>query len=72
VESMFAQIAPDVSERLCGGWLAVSSRNAPLRIGVTANTEGEVRAAFNQALIAWEAILQSEASNDDQTERRCQ
>jgi hypothetical protein len=53
-------IAPNVRERQCGGWLAVSEANADLKIGVTADTEAGARAAFASALIKWEKILKSE------------
>lgn len=53
------QIAPEISKRRSGGWIAVSGRDAPLKIGVTANSEEDARAAFNQAVIEWETILKS-------------
>lgn len=53
------EIAPKVRERQCGGWLAVSEENAELKIGVTADTEEGARAAFSNALIRWDKILNS-------------
>jgi hypothetical protein len=46
-----------MTPRACGGWLAVSPRWSPVRIGVTAATEGEAREAFGRALMRWEEIL---------------
>ena len=52
-------IAPRLIERRCGGWLAVSNSTAPLKIGVTADTEEQAREAFGQAVREWEAILRT-------------
>jgi hypothetical protein len=71
VEKKSMQIVPEITERRCGGWIAVSRRDAPLKIGVTAKSEGEARLAFDQAVIEWEKILNSETS-EDHAERRCQ
>jgi hypothetical protein len=51
--------APIISARRCGGWLAVSERDAPLKIGVTAPTEEQAKADFAQAVLDWERILDS-------------
>jgi hypothetical protein len=72
MEAKSMQMVPEISKRRCGGWIAVSGREAPLKIGVTANTEEEARAPFNQAVIEWEEILNSETSKGHQAERRCQ
>ena len=48
---------PVVSERECGGWLATTPPESELRIGVTALTEGEVRALFERAMHRWVAAL---------------
>ena len=66
MEAKSMQMVPEISKRRCGG------REAPLKIGVTANTEEEARAPFNQAVIEWEEILNSETSKGHQAERRCQ
>lgn len=63
------QIVPQIIKRQCGGWIAVSGKDASLKIGVTASTEEEARAAFHQAMLEWEEILNAE---DDQEERRFQ
>lgn len=62
MEADSKEIVPEVSPRSCGGWIAVSGPDAPLRIGVIADTEEEVRAAFDQAVSRWEKILSSEKS----------
>lgn len=48
---------PALIRRLSGGWLAVSPVDARLRIGVTAPTEEEARAAFRVELSRWFEIL---------------
>jgi hypothetical protein len=48
---------PILIERACGGWLAVTQPDDSLRIGVTADTEAEARAAFDEAVVAWERLL---------------
>lgn len=53
------RIAPRLLERRCGGWLAASEAGAPLRIGVTAETEDLARIAFAQAVKEWNRILQT-------------
>lgn len=60
MDSGFRHITPIISERLCGGWIAVSDRHAPLKIGVTAPTEEQAKSDFAQALLEWEAILRTE------------
>ncbi len=50
---------PRIRERRCGGWIAVSDINSPLKIGVTADTEDQVRMAFVQAVSEWREILNS-------------
>ena len=55
--------APRVTERTCGGWLAVSGVGASLKIGVTADTEEQARIGLAQAEREWEAILASEPQN---------
>lgn len=62
------RIAPEVRERQCGGWIAVSRGAAEIKIGVTAETEEGARTAFREALSRWERILNSA----DQSDRRCQ
>jgi hypothetical protein len=55
----FEHISPEITERHCGGWIAVSEVGATLRIGVTAPTEDAARTAFAQALAEWSNILAS-------------
>lgn len=44
------EIEPRVIQRYCGGWLAVSHRDSPIKIGVTAQTEADARKKFAVAL----------------------
>ena len=53
----YNQIKPILAERTCGGWLATAPKWSPLRIGVTAATEAEVKEAFRVALRQWSALL---------------
>lgn len=52
-------IEPELSERVCGGWLAVTPSEAALRIGVVARTEMEARERFKQSVARWQANLQA-------------
>lgn len=62
------KVAPRIRERRCGGWLAVSLADAPLKIGVTADTEDQAREAFAQAVREWEVILTSDRSHDESSD----
>lgn len=53
------EIEPELSERVCGGWLAVAPCEAALRIGVVAKTELEARERFRQSVERWLANLQA-------------
>ena len=44
---------PNVTERRCGGFLAVSPRFAQVKIGVVADTEQAVREAFKISYGEW-------------------
>jgi len=50
---ILAAQVPIVVPRQCGGWLAVSPRQATLRIAVTAATEGEAKRSFTELLGRW-------------------
>lgn len=50
-------IRPEIVERSCGGWLAHAPAGAVLTIGVTAESEGEARQRFGEALALWRALL---------------
>ena len=62
MEIQTIQLCPRISKSRCGGWIAVSEADAPLKIGVTADTEEEAPAAFVQAVSEWEMILNSQTS----------
>jgi len=44
-------------ERECGGWLAVTAPGNSPKIGVTAASPGEAKAAFAKADHAWRRLL---------------
>jgi hypothetical protein len=48
---------PTLVQRQSGGWLATTGPDDALHIGVTADTEAEVRERFNEAVTAWERLL---------------
>ena len=50
------EVSPHIVPRECGGWLAVTPRGSALQMGVTADTETEVRAKFCESLARWLAI----------------
>lgn len=56
------EIRPEMIRRVCGGWLAVSPKNARLRVGVTAATEDDARELFRQTIERWVEILAAEQS----------
>jgi hypothetical protein len=56
-EEDIAEIQPNITSRACGGWLAVSPKWSPLRIGVIAPTKLDAADAFRRALGYWAAVL---------------
>jgi hypothetical protein len=52
-----AQIRPDVARTAWGGWLAVSPKWSPVRIGVVAATQSKAADAFRHALGCWAEAL---------------
>lgn len=52
---------PVLIERACGGWLAVSKPESPLKIGVTAETEDGARMAFDRAVGEWSVLTDESA-----------
>lgn len=53
----FGVVEPILSERACGGWLAVGAPESLLRIGVTAESRERALAEFAAAVRRWEALL---------------
>ena len=49
--------SPRLVQRKCGGWMALSSRDDRLRIGVTAATAEEASSRYVAALMEWGATL---------------
>lgn len=56
-EDHIADIRPEVTQMARGGWLAVSPKWAPLRIGVVAATKPLAAEAFQAALARWTEVL---------------
>lgn len=52
-------VKPELIERHCGGWLAVTPRGWPLSIGVTADTESDAIKEFEVALDRWYRIKEN-------------
>lgn len=52
-----AQVEPNVSSRSCGGWLAYSTDESPLKIGVTASDRDSALKAYSDALAQWKRNL---------------
>jgi hypothetical protein len=69
-------IVPIVVARQCGGWLATSPRGSRFMIGVTADTEDQVRADFDRSIAGWSAmfeqaqVLNAAADEHEQTALR--
>lgn len=53
----FGRVEAVVTERACGGWLAVSAPGALLRVGATGTTESEALAGFERAVRRFEALV---------------
>jgi len=53
-------VKPQLIERKCGGWLAITPRGCVLSIGVTAETKLEAERAFEVALDRWSNIKETE------------
>lgn len=54
-------VKPELIERKCGGWLAVTPRGWPLSIGVTAATNADAKREFEAALDRWSKIKETRA-----------
>jgi hypothetical protein len=54
------QIQPKVVPRECGGWLATTPDVAPVRVGVTGETENAAREAFAISLGRWKSLVQED------------
>jgi hypothetical protein len=53
----FGRVEAVVTERACGGWLAVSAPGSILSVGTTGTTDGEARAEFEGAVRRFEALV---------------
>jgi hypothetical protein len=47
---------PRLIARECGGWLAVSPPESPLKLAVIGDTEAAARAAFDVEAKAWDRL----------------
>ena len=54
---MFEHIEPTLLPRQAGGWLAVSERSAPIRIGVIGLSQEDARDKFRAEAREWGALL---------------
>lgn len=52
-------IVPRMIRRKCGGWIALSSRDCWLKIGVVGKTESEARSKFQSSFSEWIETLKS-------------
>lgn len=55
-----AGVGCEIVHHRCGGWLAYSSRDQTLRIGVTARTEGEAVERYQAAVAEWRSNIEAE------------
>lgn len=51
------EIRPQLTERACGGWLAVTPADAAVCLGVTGPTENKARENFSRSFDRWKEIL---------------
>lgn len=52
---------PELVQVNSGEWLATTSANSPLRIGVMGITENDARTLFHASLTRWREINEAEA-----------
>lgn len=57
-------LEPELIERARGGWLAVTRREAPIRIGAAGRTEDEAREGFARLVAQWEKSREEEKSEN--------
>jgi len=60
--SWFGSVEPRLIRRYCGGWLAVSPPDAPLHIGVVAETADRARTNYAHELGEWRRLLEQPPS----------
>lgn len=53
-------INPRVIKRVRGGFLALSPRNAPIKVGAVAGTEEDARKAFSAIVLNWRRSREAE------------
>jgi hypothetical protein len=53
-------LAPRLIRRPRGGWLALTTPEAPIRIGASGATELEARAAFDLLVHSWKSARDAE------------
>ena len=58
-ENLIKQIEPDLLERHCGGWLAKSPGNCPIKIGITGHTKEDAKARYQLSIRKWVDTLYS-------------
>jgi hypothetical protein len=56
-------IDPKVIKRVRGGFLALSPRNAPLKVGAVATTEEDAREAFAAVVTSWRRSRDAEEAS---------
>jgi len=56
---------PTLSERACGGWLAVSPVTAPIRFGVTGPTKETATEGFSHSARRWVQIIYGERGESE-------
>ena len=71
--TMALQALPDLIERQCGGWLAVSPSNLPIRIGATGQTKKDVIARYTLAMQKWiDTLSDIEDEQESQTKDKAE
>lgn len=53
-----------VTKMQCGGWLAVSAQDEPIKIGITADTKEQAYADHARALGEWRALLAAPSGSE--------
>ncbi|NIJ39335.1 hypothetical protein FHR22_004082 [Sphingopyxis panaciterrae] len=54
---------PRLVARRCGGWLALSGHENPIKIGVCGKTETAALENFRKSISAWKADIDADVTN---------
>lgn len=68
ISKSIMNVQPELLERRCGGWLGLSPRSVPIRIGVTGSTKEDVTARYFLSIRKWVETLYN--ADDEEKENQ--